>query len=113
MIIGRLPNPSIAHTKRGVPDNGIQQYIPKLHQLSDAVWEVWKAVTDQPQTLRFWARDGIRNGITIPLLDYLFKRDRNSLEVPWDRRLTFGLDRKGVACHTAWDRGGMVTHTAS
>ncbi|KAL8888399.1 MAG: hypothetical protein Q9215_004157 [Flavoplaca cf. flavocitrina] len=78
--------------KRGVPDNEIQQHIPKLHQLSDAAWEVWKAVTDQPQTLRFLARDGIRNRITIPLLDYLFKRDRNSLEIPWDLRLTFRLD---------------------
>ncbi|KAL9612298.1 MAG: hypothetical protein Q9204_008966, partial [Flavoplaca sp. TL-2023a] len=68
--------------KRDVPDNEIQEHIPKLHRLSDAVWEVWKAVTDQPQTLRFLARDGIRNRITIPLLDYLFKRDSNSLEVP-------------------------------
>ncbi|KAL9019871.1 MAG: hypothetical protein Q9180_008669, partial [Flavoplaca navasiana] len=92
ILITTAYGPTYWVKKRGVPDNEIQQHIPKLHQLSDAVWEVWKAVTDQPQTLRFLARDGIRNRITIPLLDYLFKRDRNSLEVPWDRRLTFGLD---------------------
>lgn len=92
ILITTAYGPTYWVKKRGVPDNEIQQHIPKLHRLSDAVWEVWKAVTDQLQTLRFLARDGIRNRITIPLLDYLFKRDRSSLEVPWDRRLTFGLD---------------------
>lgn len=77
---------------RGVPDDEVEQYIPRLHQLSDALWEVWKRITDRPKTLRFVASHRITNPVTSPLLDYLFERDRDSVQVPWDRRLTFGLD---------------------
>ncbi|KAL8995414.1 MAG: hypothetical protein Q9169_004859 [Polycauliona sp. 2 TL-2023] len=92
ILITTAYSPAYWVKKRGVRDDEVQQHIPKLHQLSDAVWEVWKAIADKPKTLRFLARDGIRNGVTSPLLDYLLKRDRGTLEVPWDRRLTFGLD---------------------
>ncbi|KAL8783886.1 MAG: hypothetical protein Q9213_004304 [Squamulea squamosa] len=68
------------------------RFIPRLNQLSDVVWEVWKAIADQPKTLRFFARDEVSNPVTSPLLDYLFMRDRQSLEVPWSHRLTYGLD---------------------
>lgn len=92
ILITTAYSPTYWVKKRGVPDNEIQQHIPRLHQLSDAVWEVWKRITDRPKTLRFVARDEICNPVTGPLIDYLLRRDRNSLEVPWDNRLTFGLD---------------------
>ncbi|KAL8728268.1 MAG: hypothetical protein Q9166_005508 [cf. Caloplaca sp. 2 TL-2023] len=78
---------------RGVEDDEVKEYIPRLNQVSDVAWEVWTAITNSPQKLRFYAVDGIFNTITSPVMDYLFQRDRpGALNVPWDRRLTYGLD---------------------
>ncbi|KAL8752536.1 MAG: hypothetical protein Q9199_005682, partial [Rusavskia elegans] len=80
--------------RRGVPQGQIVEHIPRLNALSDAVWQVWTRLTDQPGSLRYYAVEGIFNDVTSALIDYLLRRDRprESLIVPWERRVTYGLD---------------------
>ncbi|KAL8770987.1 MAG: hypothetical protein Q9209_003406 [Squamulea sp. 1 TL-2023] len=92
ILIKAAFSPTYHMRRDGIPAAEIKKFIPRLNQLSDVAWEVWKAIADQPKTLRFFGRDEVSNSVTSPLLDYLFTRDRRSLEVPWSHRLTYGLD---------------------
>ncbi|KAL8730526.1 MAG: hypothetical protein Q9166_003975 [cf. Caloplaca sp. 2 TL-2023] len=78
--------------RRGIPNDQIEKFIPRLNTVSDVVWETWKAIVNQPAKLRFYAVDGVINSVARPLLDYLFLRDRKTTIVEWEDRLTFGLD---------------------
>ncbi|KAL8996526.1 MAG: hypothetical protein Q9169_003993 [Polycauliona sp. 2 TL-2023] len=85
-----------------MPEAEIEQHIPRLHTLSDVVWETWKTRSPDPATLRYYAIHEITNEITKPVMDYLFERNLQSdddeeekeeeEEEGWEARLTYGLD---------------------
>ncbi|KAL8677130.1 MAG: hypothetical protein Q9224_007220, partial [Gallowayella concinna] len=82
-----------AHMRRkGIPEDKIEQHIPRLNTISDVVWEQWKSVAHEPGKLRFYAIDTVVNEVSSPLLDYLFRREGSPQEMAWEDRLTFGLD---------------------
>ncbi|KAL9582553.1 MAG: hypothetical protein Q9212_003231 [Teloschistes hypoglaucus] len=56
----------------GVPADQISERIPPLHRLSDVIWA----------------------NIARPLMDDIFNERRGTEVVPWENRLTFGLDSK-------------------
>ncbi|KAL8632444.1 hypothetical protein Q9189_001819 [Teloschistes chrysophthalmus] len=56
----------------GVPADQINNLIPPLHRLSDVIWA----------------------NIAKPLMDDIFNERRGTEIVPWENRLTFGLDSK-------------------
>ncbi|KAL8996745.1 MAG: hypothetical protein Q9169_003816 [Polycauliona sp. 2 TL-2023] len=67
--------------------------VPRLHRLSDAVWEAWITDNPRPGTLRYYALNNIQNEPTAVLIDHLLWRDRgNAFLVPWRQRISFGLD---------------------
>ncbi|CAO1601202.1 hypothetical protein XANCAGTX0491_004869 [Xanthoria calcicola] len=75
---------------RNIP---IVEHIPRLNTLSDAVWQVWIRLTDQPGSLRYYAVENIFNEVTAALIDYLLPRDRSRASIaPWECRVTYGLD---------------------
>ncbi|KAL8643946.1 MAG: hypothetical protein Q9226_008024 [Calogaya cf. arnoldii] len=76
----------------GMPEDRLQGWIPRLNTLSDVVWNVWSRISPHPPSLRFYGLSQIANDVTGPLMDYLLERDRGSATVPWDDRLTYGLD---------------------
>ena len=80
--------------RHGVAEGHIFEHIPLLNTLSDAVWQVWIRLTDQPGSLRYYAVENIFSKVTAALIDYLLLRDRPraSLIVPWGRRVTYGLE---------------------
>ncbi|KAL8735932.1 MAG: hypothetical protein Q9166_000494 [cf. Caloplaca sp. 2 TL-2023] len=83
--------PSFQVTENGVPKDQVSRHIPRLNQLSDALWEAWKRVDNDPGHLRYYGVDTIKNKEASPLMDEIFQSRRGSLRVPWEERLTFSL----------------------
>ncbi|KAL8776182.1 MAG: hypothetical protein Q9203_003468 [Teloschistes exilis] len=78
----------------GVPSDQIPGRTPPLHRLSDVIWAVWDSLVYHPGNLRYYAVDGIRNKVSQPLMEDIFNDYRGTDVVPWENRLTFGLDSK-------------------
>lgn len=84
--------PSYEVKKSGVPENQIASRIPRLSQLSDALWESWIQVEKaNPGHLRYYGIDIVWNEQATPLIEEIFQARRGSLIVPWSKRLNFDL----------------------
>ncbi|KAL8735798.1 MAG: hypothetical protein Q9166_000662 [cf. Caloplaca sp. 2 TL-2023] len=92
IIVSSSHSPAYELEKRNVPKAEIEKRIPLLHQLSDALWFEWSDICKNPETLRYYAIEGINNDIASPLMDDIFQAWRKTLIVPWSHRLTFDLN---------------------
>ncbi|KAL9023269.1 MAG: hypothetical protein Q9180_008303 [Flavoplaca navasiana] len=84
--------PSYEVEKSGVPENQVASRIPRLSQLSDALWESWIQVEKaNPGHLRYYGVDTVQNEQSTPLIEEIFQASRGTLIVPWAKRLNFDL----------------------
>ncbi|KAL8718034.1 MAG: hypothetical protein Q9225_004788 [Loekoesia sp. 1 TL-2023] len=71
----------------------IAKRVPKLNRFSDVIWKVWtQLVPNDPEKLRYVARDFIVNDVTVDIMNHIFgAKYRGEKNFPWPG-LTFGLD---------------------
>ncbi|KAL8776269.1 MAG: hypothetical protein Q9213_008331 [Squamulea squamosa] len=77
--------------QRGVPAEDIPKQLPRMNQLSDLLWYTWDLETDHPESLRYYAVEGIVSTVVRPLMMEIFQARRGTEDVPWDKRITFDL----------------------
>ncbi|KAI4252442.1 MAG: hypothetical protein LQ352_004290 [Teloschistes flavicans] len=94
ILISTTYSPSYQLQQAGVPADQIPSRTPPLHRLSDVLWAVWESFVYAPGNFRYYAVDGITNAIARPLMEDIFNDRRGTTVVPWENRLTFGLDSK-------------------
>ncbi|KAL8789872.1 MAG: hypothetical protein Q9213_000940 [Squamulea squamosa] len=114
-------SPTSEMEDQGLDKSQIASRIPPLHQLSDVLWAVWESFVYAPGNLRYYAVEGILNEASVafttlahtfipfnvsqPLMDDIFHYWRETLDVPWENRLTFDLDSEEGAALFASPNG--------
>ncbi|KAL8693100.1 MAG: hypothetical protein Q9224_003822 [Gallowayella concinna] len=85
-------SPRFKVSQRRVPPEKVPKHVPRMNQLSDLLWYTWEGETNHhPESLRYYAVEGIRNTVAKDLILEIFHSRRGTTDVPWAKRITFDL----------------------
>ncbi|KAL8901982.1 MAG: hypothetical protein Q9207_004925 [Kuettlingeria erythrocarpa] len=99
VIVYLTASPAYQLAEAAVPAADMPARLPRMHQLSDLIWLTWESVTEHPGSLRYYAVQGIKNKISLDLVNSILQARRGTTTgVGWERRVTFDLgSEEGMA----------------